>query len=363
MSFFQGDYPHNFSAEPFGLWSGCKASQGPTEVLTVSIKDKWVSYDIISATSTQTLVFSIDEHPLWVYAIDGRYVTPTIADALTIANGQRYSVMVQLKDQPIPKYTVRAAVSGVNQILGGTAFLSYGSVHTKGSTETSSKPYITLTGANATADTIFLNESLAGPFLPVAPAKTVDATYTLSIGRANGSYLWKMENDSFPYSLDRQEPLLFNPNELAKHNLSDLTIRTKNGSWVDLIVLPQGPVQPPHPLHKHSNKFYVIGSGIGTWNFSSVAEAMEVMPESFNLINPPIRDTYPTPLVLGAAEAWIVYRYQVVNPGAFLFHCHIQDHLDGGMAVALIDGYDVWPHVPEQYLRNNGFPLGSHHRA
>jgi FtsP/CotA-like multicopper oxidase with cupredoxin domain len=170
-----------------------------------------------------------------------------------------------------------------------------------------------------------------------------------------------MENDSFPFSLNREEPLLFNPNELAKHDLSDLTIRNKNGSWVDIIVLPQAPLQPPHPLHKHSNKFYVIGAGVGSWTFSSVAEAMEVMPHNFNLINPPIRDTYPTLPVLPGMDTWVVYRYQVVNPGAFLFHCHVQPHLDGGMAVALIDGYDVWPDVPGRYLYNNGFPLEACH--
>jgi hypothetical protein len=262
--------------------------------------------------------------------------------------------MVELKSRPLSKYNVRAAVSGLNQIMEGTASLSYAGVPINCS-EPSSKPYITLTGLNTTANTIFLDESLASPFLPVPPAENVDATHILKISRANGSYLWRMENDSFPLTLDQDTPLLFDPDELAKHNLSDLTIRSKNGSWVDLVVLPQGPVSPPHPLHKHSNKFYVIGTGSGTWSYSSVAEAMKVMPQSFNLINPPMRDTYPTPIVLGV-DTWIVYRYQVVNPGAFLFHCHIQDHLDGGMAVALIDGYDVWPHVPKRYLSNNGFP-------
>jgi FtsP/CotA-like multicopper oxidase with cupredoxin domain len=303
-------------------------------------------------------MFSIDEHPLWVYAIDGRYVRPTVADAFAIGNGQRYSVMVKLKEQPLSKYNIRAVSDDATQIINGSAFLSYAGVYINNSSEASSEPYITLAGLNATADTTFLNESLAIPFPPVAPAETVDATYILTVGHANGSYLWRMSNDSFPYSLDREAPLLFNPNELAKHNLSDLTIRNKNGSWVDLIVTPQGLDQVAHTLHKHTNKFYVIGSGRGTWNYSSVAEAMEVMPGSFNLVNPPIRDSYPTLAVFDGMDTWTVYRYQVVNPGAWLFHCHIQTHLDGGMAVALIDGYDVWPDVPEEYTSNSGFPVG-----
>jgi hypothetical protein len=42
-------------------------------------------------------------------------------------------------------------------------------------------------------------------------------------------------------------------------------------------------------------------------------------------------------------------RYQVVNPGAFLFHCHIQTHVAGGMAIAIMDGVDKWPTVPKEY--------------
>ena len=47
-------------------------------------------------------------------------------------------------------------------------------------------------------------------------------------------------------------------------------------------------------------------------------------------------------------------RYQVINPGAFLFHCHIQTHMMGGMAVAMLDGVDAWPTVPSEYSDGNG---------
>lgn len=53
-------------------------------------------------------------------------------------------------------------------------------------------------------------------------------------------------------------------------------------------------------------------------------------------------------------NTWMVLRYEVTNPGAFLFHCHIQTHMSGGMAIAMMDGVDDWPTVPEQYLNGNG---------
>lgn len=51
-------------------------------------------------------------------------------------------------------------------------------------------------------------------------------------------------------------------------------------------------------------------------------------------------------------------RYEVVNPGPFLFHCHIQTHVSGGMALTFLDGVDDWPEVPEAYL-NGGNGLAA----
>ncbi|KKA19822.1 laccase [Rasamsonia emersonii CBS 393.64] len=350
LSLAQGPYPHNFSAVPPGVFWGCKPSQGPTEVLEVNPEVEYVSWELISAAGVSTFVFSIDEHPMWVYAVDGRYVTPTRVDALTISNGQRFSILVKL-DKPPANYNVRTVVTGLNQLLNATAILSYANSPEPPGTWAPSAPSITLNGLNATANTTFWNESLAVPFPPVAPAPFANETYVLRLNRWNASYRWYLGNDSFPLSLQYDKPLLFDPNAQGPH--SDLTVRTQNGSWVDIIFHAVKPLQPTHPFHKHSTKFFVIGAGVGPWNYSSVEEAMRHIPQNFNLVNPPIRDTYSTPASLDG-ESWLAVRYQVVNPGAFLLHCHIQVHLDGGMALALLDGIDKWPVVPDDYLNGNG---------
>ena len=99
-------------------------------------------------------------------------------------------------------------------------------------------------------------------------------------------------------------------------------------------------------MHKHSNKAYFIGTGEGLFNWSSVAEAQAAVPEQFNLKTAGYRDTFVTSPI---NPSWLAIRYQVVNPGAFLFHCHIETHLEGGMAVALLDGVDAWPFIPRAY--------------
>ncbi|KAJ9271249.1 hypothetical protein DTO212C5_2599 [Paecilomyces variotii] len=339
----QGPYPHNFSAIPPGLFSGCEPTEGSTEILTVDPHDGYVSWDLIGANSLLNIAFSIDEHPMYIYAVDGRYVEPQLVDAVTITNGRRFSVLVKL-DKPAGDYTVRFVVNGLSQMMNGSAILTY--VNAVKTQSGPSEPYINLVGSNATADVTFQNESAMVPFPVETPAQTADQTFILSLNHYNASYRWTLGNSSYPLSLEESQPLLFYPDSPAAYN--DLTIRTKNGTWVDFIFNVTGPVQPPHPIHKHSNKFFLLGSGEGAWTYASVSEAMQHIPHSLNLKNPPLLDTSYTPAA-ATGPTWMAIRYQVTNPGAFLMHCHIQVHQSGGMALAILDGVDAWPTIPLEY--------------
>ncbi|KAJ6160448.1 hypothetical protein N7470_003844 [Penicillium chermesinum] len=342
----QGDFPHNFSAVPPSLFDDCVPSNSPHELFIVDPAKQYISWDLISAAGVLHCEFSIDEHDMWVYAIDGQYIEPVRVNAISIPNANRYSVLVPL-NKPRGDYTIRMVSGSPQQILNTTATLRYTGPPQLNRT---SHPWITLTGANATADTIILNDFTTKPFPPVQPAATVDDTYHLTIGRYNASYRWTLGNASFDLALEESRPLLFDQHAIP----SDLIIRTKNGTWVDFIMQVNSAPQPAHPIHKHSNKHFLIGQGTGIFNYSTVAEAIQEIPESFNLVNPPLRDTSAT-LDAGPEPVWMVTRYQVVNPGAFLMHCHIQVHQSGGMALALLDGVDEWPTVPPAYLLDSGF--------
>ncbi|KAF7593834.1 hypothetical protein BBP40_010769 [Aspergillus hancockii] len=328
----------NASLTPKGFFRGCTPSQGQTEVFEVNPALRYRSWDVISMAGTTKLVFSIDQHPLYVYAVDGRYIEPLRVDAINIPIGGRYSVMVKL-DQLAGDYTVRVAHQGVNQIINGTGTMTY-----KTSTQNQkkpSRPWITELGTNATANAVFLDETSVVPFPVELPSLQVNQTHILNVEQAGASYLWKLGSASFPISNEDAAPLLFNRSSIpAKY-----TITTFNNTWVDLIINVTTAGQPAHPIHKHSNKYFVIGSGTGPFTYSSVAEAMQYIPESFNFRNPQLRDTFFSPPA-GSGPSWLALRYHVVNPGPFLLHCHIQMHLSGGMALAILDGVDAWPDLP-----------------
>lgn len=341
----QGNFPPTYPDRiPAGLKSGCTPTTGLHEIIEVDPSEGWVSLKFISAASLKALSFSIDEHPMWVYEVDGSYVEPLQANNIPIYNGERYAVMVKL-DKPPKDYTIRVPDTQDDQVISGFATLRY-----KGSTDTSpSQPYVNYGGQNTSASVVTLEPKLIHPYPAVTIPQHADQLINLTLGRWGSSYTWTASGDAlYDVMANWDDPILYNPN--AKKNLAEqVTIQTKNGTWVDLLLqlgeMPNTPrIQAPHVMHKHSTKAFILGVGAGFFNWSSTEEALAERPDLFHLENPQRRDTFVT---LGpTGPTWMIVRYQVVNPGPFLLHCHIETHLMNGMAVVLLDGFDAWPQVP-----------------
>lgn len=69
-----------------------------------------------------------------------------------------------------------------------------------------------------------------------------------------------------------------------------------------------------HPIHKHSNKAWIIGQGHGSWIWNTVAEAQAARPDAFNLANPPFRDGFRT-LDAGLEPTFTVMRFVANDAG------------------------------------------------
>ncbi|CAG8900302.1 unnamed protein product [Penicillium egyptiacum] len=257
----QGNFPPTYEDKiPAGLNSGCTPTTGLHETIEVDPNAGWVSLKFISAASIKALMFSIDEHPMYVYEVDGNYVEPQLAESMNIFSGERSAVMIKL-DKDLKEYTIR---------------------------DTPSQPYVDYGGRNTSTSVVALEIKGIKNYPAVTIPQTADQLLTGTTRLSITS---------------------------TKNNLEpQVTIQTKNGTWVDLLLqlgeMPNSPaIQAPHVMHKHSDKGFILGVGPGT--------------------------------------SWMMVRYQVVNPGLFLFHCHIHTHMANGMAVALLDGIEVWPPVPK----------------
>jgi iron transport multicopper oxidase len=93
-----------------------------------------------------------------------------------------------------------------------------------------------------------------------------------------------------------------------------------------------------HPFHLHGHQFQVLDrphSGAGLWSGGD-GGANRV---------PPRRD-----VVSVNANSFAVLRFVADNPGVFLFHCHIEWHVEMGLTATLIE-------APER-LHNYPIPQG-----
>ncbi len=83
-----------------------------------------------------------------------------------------------------------------------------------------------------------------------------------------------------------------------------------------------------HPFHLHGHDFQVLtrpDSGTGPWpgkdeNYEST---------------PPMRDT-----VTIMPNSYVVLRFRATNPGVWLFHCHIEWHVEMGLTATVIEAPD-----------------------
>jgi len=84
------------------------------------------------------------------------------------------------------------------------------------------------------------------------------------------------------------------------------------------ISIPGGAPGSPHPFHLHGHNFSVIRSaGNSTYNF----------------VNPVRRDVVST----GSAGDNVTIRFETDNEGPWILHCHIDWHLNLGLAVVLAE--------------------------
>jgi FtsP/CotA-like multicopper oxidase with cupredoxin domain len=154
---------------------------------------------------------------------------------------------------------------------------------------------------------------------------------------------WAMNETVLPANSEDLPPLLLSPQPGRQDNHTVTNLGKIK--WVDYIMLTPE-FGPNHPVHVHGRHFYVLGRGTGNFTWNTVEEAAAAMPGAFNLVNPPLRDTY---LTLGEPGSWLALRRPSDNPGVWLMHCHILSHIQGGQSLIIQDGVDVLPPIPQKY--------------
>ncbi|KAK8113864.1 hypothetical protein PG999_005933 [Apiospora kogelbergensis] len=342
------------SVVPREIFYGCQKTNAALDVIKVvksknCEQDKWIMLDLIGAFSMITAQVSLDEIPLTIVAADGNWIEPITTESIPITSGQRYTVIARLEKPK--KYTLRVSSTADPQVLFGSSIVDF-QVEGQTQSQEPSVPYINERGVNATSDVAVFVPAQAKPFPPAPIPQTVDATYKVVMKQGEALNLWAFNSTPRPQELDDVQPLLLNP-QPGRNNDWTRTIPASQ-KWVDFVMI-QPKSGPSHPVHFHGRHFYVIGQGQGNFTWNSVAEAAAAAPSNFNLVNPPLRDTYPT-IQTQQQESWLVVRRPNDNPGVWMIHCHIQSHLKGGMSMVLQESLETMPQVPKEYRDSKCHP-------
>ncbi|GEQ66685.1 hypothetical protein JCM33374_g348 [Metschnikowia sp. JCM 33374] len=272
----------------------------------------------------------MEDHEFTVVAVDGIYVQPNTTSMIYITTAQRYDVLVTTKNSTNKNYAFMSKfddtmldVVPTDLVLNSTNYIIYD--------QSLPKP------AQYKVDSIdeYLDDFYLVTYNEEELMDEADHVVTLDVmmnNLANGVNYAFFNNVTYT---PQKVPILgialstgeYAANSFVYGNTNSI-ILAKN-EVVDIVVNNQDVGK--HPFHLHGHTFQVIERGPSV---DSSLPPLMFDPKNHTAYpeHPMVRDTvYVNP------HSYVVLRFKADNPGVWFFHCHIEWHLDQGLAVAFIE--------------------------
>ncbi|KAG6888181.1 hypothetical protein C0995_010025 [Termitomyces sp. Mi166 len=243
-----------------------------------------------------------------IIEVDGVNHEPLTVDSIQIFAGQRYSVVVAA-DQPIGNYWVRAKPNiGPTTFEGGlnSAILRYQGADI-------ADPQTNSALSNPLVETDL--HPLENPGAP-GGSGPADISYYLDVQLVNDQYT--MNNVTFTAPTVPVLLQILSGARLATDLLPKGSVYTLPRNKTVELIIPGGVPGSPHPFHLHGHTFDVVRSAGSTL---------------YNYVNPVRRDVVDT----GYTGDNVTIRFTTDNPGPWFLHCHIDWHLEMGMAIVFAE--------------------------
>ncbi|KAF2436801.1 hypothetical protein EJ08DRAFT_623128 [Tothia fuscella] len=292
-----------------------------TESITLEIEPnkKYLLRIVSMAALFPHQISIVEDHDMTIVAIDGFPTKPKDASAIVISAGQRYDVLITGKANVTKDYTITSEMLDSN--MTRTGFLKYISNSTNPSSKQQKQNYKRATVVPI--DDFILEPADGQPLLTgVDKSITLPVSYTGKADRrstriklGNASYVSPKVPTLFTAlttGSDAENPIVYGD------SVNPYVIRT--GQVVQIIVQNDDDIQ--HPMHLHGYEFQVVARGAGVWDGDE--SKLPKMPMK--------RDTANTP-----ARGHLVIRIKANNPGVWVFHCHMEFHVEGGMMATIIE--------------------------
>jgi iron transport multicopper oxidase len=271
----------------------------------------------------------IEDHEMTIVEVDGEYVEPLTVEYLYIAVAQRYAVIVKSKKNPEKNYALmqkfdNTMLDTIPQDLK-LAAMSYVVYDDK-------KPLPLPYGLKS--DELF-NEFDLRPLQNIELFDEPDYRITLDVIMDN---LGDGINYAFFNNITYVAPKV--PTLLSVMDAGENALRGEiYGSNTHSYVLQPNEVVEivvnnkdtgRHPFHLHGHTFQIVQKSPAFEDDNPTSYDPE-NPEPFPKY-PLIRDT-----AILEPNGYLVLRFKTINPGVWFFHCHVDWHLEQGLALTLIE--------------------------
>ncbi|KAF2671318.1 laccase [Microthyrium microscopicum] len=275
---------------------------------------------IINTGINQYFHVSADGHPFTVVAADFTPITPYTTNSLVLTVGQRYDVIFNAS-QAVGNYWLRVGTGGGtcdgpnSNAANIRAIIRYTGAPVANPTSTGSNP----SGCGEeTAPAPVVTKTV-----PAGTAKQFAVSFSPTTSTGQIFVQWLINGSAIKVDWSHptlQQSLAGTTSFPTSENLYAIGPANVWTYWVIQNVIAGPPL--PHPIHLHGHRFFLLGSGTGTFNPATTLK--------YN--NPIFRDTVTLP-----AGGWIVVAFQADNPGAWLFHCHVAFHISEGFGVQFLE--------------------------
>ncbi|KAF8713768.1 multicopper oxidase family, partial [Rhizoctonia solani] len=273
--------------------------QTPRSVINVQ-RGRRYRFRVINTSAIGSYTFSIENHRMTIIEADGIPHEPLVVDSFQIYAGQRYSVVVEA-NQTVANYWIRSPMTVANAANNPNldATNVFAVLHYQGA------PNAEPTTEQGTAiGTPLVEENLHALINPGAPggSNPADVQVNLTIGRT---------------TIDGSVAFTFNGIQYHSPSLPTLLKILANNATTNADFGTD-----EHTLTLPFNKTIVSGH---------VFDVVQSLGGSINYVNPPRRD------VVRVSSTGVILRFRTDNPGPWFVHCHIDWHLEAGLAVVFAE--------------------------
>lgn len=285
----------------------------------------YLLFRFINSGMSGTQVVNFPGYKMVVFETDGVMIKPFVLETLSMAVGQRYSVI--LKKEP---NAVIRLVNGCNKMMGYF------------SKQVWYIPKIKSEGFEAEPNQIPPIKGLPGldkheKYRSFQPISRDDAIYQNSVATSANLTVeldYNYYRDDSTITRYGTGMFLMNGKSLAEYLEDPIQLPEEPGATVDIIINSIEHMR--HPWHMHGHRFQVISMGQGgegkleqgnTRAYSKYEEDLKYWEDHPTEI-PMTRDSINIP-----GRSFAVLRIKTKDRGKWLLHCHVEWHVSKGLGV------------------------------